>query len=172
MLKDQKELLSAFNAHGVEYLVVGGHAVNAHGVPRTTKDLDVFIRPEPANAEKVFAALLDFGAPMSEVAQSDFCGDPRQIFQIGVEPSRVDVLQDIGGIPFDAAWQGRVQGRIDEELTAPFISRDDLIAAKRNVARARDLADVEELLAANRVNRKRRKLPGAPAIELLNTPQT
>src|ERR1700727_1147707 len=98
MLRDQRDLLCAFNAHGVEYLIVGGHAVNAHGVPRTTKDLDVFVRPEQRNTEKVFAALTSFGAPLAGMTEADFRDNPEQIFQIGVEPDRVDVLQDIGGV--------------------------------------------------------------------------
>ena len=169
MLKDQKELLSVFNAHSVEYLIVGGHAVNAHGVPRTTKDLDVFIRPEPANAAKVYAALAAFGAPLGGITESDFDGNPELILQIGVEPSRVDVLQSIGGgVLFEDAWAKRVQGRIDEHLTAPFISREDLIASKRGAGRLRDLADVEELLQTNQHRRKRP--PGVSSISLDEAP--
>jgi len=167
MLRDQKELLSAFNAHGVEYLIVGGHAVNAHGVPRTTKDLDVFVRPEQPNSERVYAALVSFGAPMAGMTEADFRSDGEQVFQIGVEPSRVDVLQDIGGVKFDDAWKHRVVGRIDDEVTAPFISRDDLILSKQAVGRTRDLADVEELLETERVRKTLGSVPGMGSIEIL-----
>ncbi len=137
MLKDQKEFLSALNAHGVKYLVVGGHAVNAHGVPRTTKDLNVFIRSEQDNTEKLFVALAKFGAPLRDLTEADFRNNPQQIVQIGVEPSRVDILQDIGGVPFESAWSHRLQGRIDSDITAPFISREDLIQCKKlSAARA------------------------------------
>ncbi len=173
MLKDQKELLSVFNAHRVEYLVVGGHAVNAHGVPRTTKDLDLFVRPVAGNSERVFAALSSFGAPLTGLTEADFRDHPQQIVQVGVEPSRVDILQDIGGVSFETAWRNRIQGRIDSEIIAPFISRDDLIACKKSVGRARDLADVEELLAVERLRgdlpsatgAERIELPGKPSLE-------
>ena len=151
MLKDQKELLSEFNAHGVEYLIVGGHAVNAHGVPRTTKDLDVLVRADAANSEKVYAALASFGAPLQGFTPADFRDYPEQIFQIGVEPSRIDILQSIPGVTFDEAWTNRVRGRIDEDITAPFIGRDDLILNKELTGRPRDLGDVAELRDVGRV---------------------
>ena len=170
MLKDQKELLSGFNAHDVEYLIVGGHAVNAHGVPRTTKDLDVFVRPEQRNSEKVFAALASFGAPLTGITEADFRDNPEQVFQIGVEPSRVDLLQDIGGVAFEDAWKNRVVGRIDNDITAPFISREDLILSKQNVGRARDLADVEELREVERVRAASRPTTGMGTIEIIGAP--
>jgi Nucleotidyl transferase of unknown function (DUF2204) len=151
MLKDQKELLSEFNAHGVEYLIVGGHAVNLHGVPRTTKDLDVLIRDDEQNSEKVYAALASFGAPLHGLTQADFRDHPDQILQIGVEPSRVDILQAIPGITFDEAWANRVEGRIDKDLTAPFLGREDLILNKELTGRPRDLGDVAELREVKRV---------------------
>ena len=105
MLRDQRDLLCAFNAEGVEYLVVGGHAVNAYGVPRLTKDLDVFIRSNEANSEKVFRALTVFGVPIQGLAPADFCNHPGEIFQIGVEPNRIDILQAISGVDFNLAWE-------------------------------------------------------------------
>src|ERR1700761_2525424 len=95
MLKDQKDLLSAFNAHNVEYIVVGGHAAIAYGVARLTKDLDVLIRADKENSLAVYAALAAFGAPMESLSPTDFCDDPNAVVQFGVPPNRIDILQGI-----------------------------------------------------------------------------
>ena len=145
MLRDQRDLLCAFNAEGVEYLVVGGHAVNAYGVPRLTKDLDVFIRSNEANSEKVFRALAVFGASIQGLAPADFCNRPGEIFQIGVEPNRIDILQAISGVDFDLAWERRVLFEVEEGVSAPFLSLEDLLANKRESGRLQDMADVEHL---------------------------
>lgn len=147
MLKDQKDLLSAFNEAGVEYVVIGGHAVNAYGVPRMTKDLDVLIGPGPQNSQRVFQALTTFGAPLAGTSPADF-EDGETLFQIGVEPSRVDIIQTIPAVPFEQAWSNRVPSLIDEGLTVPFISRDDLILNKLASGRPQDLADVDHLRRA------------------------
>jgi hypothetical protein len=145
MLGDQRDLLCAFNAEGVEYLVVGGHAVNAYGVPRLTKDLDVFIRSDQANSEKVLRALAIFGAPIQGLSPADFCGHPGEIFQIGVEPNRIDILQSISGVDFNAAWERRVLFEVEEGVSAPFLSLEDLLANKLESGRLQDMADVEHL---------------------------
>ncbi len=144
MLKDQIDLLSAFNAHGVEYLVIGGHAVNAYTQARFTKDLDLFIRGSEANGQAVYRALAQFGAPLAGVSPSDFFGKPDQFFQIGIEPDRVDILQSIPGVSFDEAWKEATVGTI-EGLEVRFISRQHLIANKLAAGRPRDLGDVDEL---------------------------
>ncbi len=144
MLPEQIELLSEFNAKNVEYLVVGGHAVNAHGVPRMTKDLDLFIRPSEENSWRVYQALADFGAPLAGMHPAEFA-DAKSIFQIGVEPNRIDVVQKIDGVSFEQAWENRVEAKVNGLLAAPFISRADLIANKLESGRAQDLADVEQL---------------------------
>jgi hypothetical protein len=145
MLGDQRDLLFAFNAEDVEYMVVGGHAVNAYGVPRLTKDLDVFIRSSGPNSERVFRALGRFGAPLDGLSPDDFCGHPDDVFQIGVEPNRVDVLQSISGVDFEAAWERRALFEVEEGLKVPFLSLEDLLANKQTTGRLRDLADVEHL---------------------------
>lgn len=146
MLRDQRDLLCAFNAEGVEYLVVGGHAVNVHGVPRLTKDLDVLIRSSMLNSERVFRALTNFGAPLQGFAPSDFFGHPDDILQIGVEPNRVDVLQSIPGVDFEDAWNGRVVLEVEDGIHVPFLSLDHLLANKRESGRPQDLADVDHLM--------------------------
>ena len=91
MYPDFKELLLAFNAHNVEYLIVGAHALAAHGHVRATKDLDLWVRPEESNAEKVLQALSDFGAPLSDLNVDDL-SRKETIFQIGVPPFRIDII--------------------------------------------------------------------------------
>lgn len=145
MLRDQKDLLCAFNAEGVEYLVVRGHAVNAYGVPRLTKDLDVFIRSNGRNSEKIVRALAGFGAPIQGLSPADFCSHPGDIFQIGVEPNRIDILQAISGVDFNLAWERRVLFEVEDGVTAPFISLEDLLANKLESGRLQDMADVEHL---------------------------
>ena len=147
MLKDQKDLLSAFNAAGVEYVVIGGHAVNAYGVPRMTKDLDVLIRSEPENSKRVYRALAAFGAPLAGTTPEDFA-DGETIFQIGVEPGRVDIIQTIPAVSFDQAWSHRVIGVVESNIPVSFISREDLIANKLESGRPQDLADVDHLRRA------------------------
>lgn len=154
MLRDQRDLLYAFNAEGVEYLVVGGHAVNAYGVPRLTKDLDVFIRGSEANSKKVFRALASFGAPLQGYSSADFVGNQDDIFQIGVEPDRIDVLLAISGVDFGAAWERRKPFEVEEGLIAQFLSLEDLLANKREVGRLQDQADVDHLTKVKKNGRK------------------
>jgi len=150
MLRDQRDLLCALNAEGVEYLVVGGHAVNMHGVPRLTKDLDVFIRGSEANSERVFRALAKFGAPLAGLSAADFRGHEEDVFQIGAAPNRVDILQAIAGVDFDAAWQRREMFEVEDGVTAPFLSLDDLLTNKLEVARPQDIADAAHLTKMKR----------------------
>ena len=138
--RDFVEILSALCAAGVEFLVVGAHALAAHGVPRATGDLDVWIRATPDNAERVLAALRAFGAPLFDLTRDDLTR-PETVFQIGVVPCRVDILTAISGVEFDAAWSGRLQLDI-EGLAVPCIGRTELLANKRAAGRPKDLADL------------------------------
>lgn len=149
MYPDFKNLLSAFHAQDVKYLIVGGYAVSFYGQPRATKDIDVFIKADSSNAKAVHAALVALGAPMAEITIDDLA-DPRQFIRFGREPIAVDILPGIDGVNFDSAWERRVEGIIDQAsgLKAWFISKTDLIASKLAAGRARDLADVEELREA------------------------
>lgn len=156
MFDDFKDLLSVFNAHGVKYLVVGGHAVSFHAQPRATKDMDIFIKADPANARATYAALAAFGAPLSGISESDLA-DPKKFIRFGEPPVAVDLLPCIDGVDFDEAWERRVEDVIDEKdgLTVFFIGRSDLIASKLAAGRMRDLADVEEIRAAESSKFKR-----------------
>jgi hypothetical protein len=152
MTKDMKDLLGSLNAHAVEYLVIGGYAYGVHLEPRATKDLDLFIRADEKNSKAVFQALAEFGAPLAGMSPSDFRDGT--VFQIGQPPERVDILQRIDGVTFDEAWEHRIEGQIDGEVSTAVISRDDLIRNKLASGREQDLLDAKMLQAAARAEVK------------------
>jgi len=171
MYPDYKELLSALNAHRVKYLVVGAYAVSIHAQPRATKDIDILVKPDAGNARAAYAALVQFGAPLEGMTPADFA-ESGSFFRMGREPVAVDILSEIPGVDFDAAWERRVEDVIDPATgtTANFLSRDDLIAAKLASGRRQDLADVEaiykaaESRAPRGANKKPRETkPGGPS---------
>ena len=141
--------MSAFHAHGVKYLIVGGYAVIFHAQPRFTRDIDLFIKADPANAQATYAALAAFGASLQGIRPEDFA-DRSSFFRFGSDPHGFDILPDIPGVDFDAAWERRVEGAIDPEsgLKAFFISSADLVAAKLASGRPQDLADVDAIRKA------------------------
>lgn len=142
---DFKELLLIFNAHDVEYLVVGAHALAAHGHVRATKDLDVWVRPNPKNAEKILSALSEFGAPRGDLTQEDL-SRAGTVFQIGMPPLRIDLITAIDGVDFEEAWPDRFVTAFGG-VPVSVISRHHLISNKKAAARLQDLADVERLNA-------------------------
>jgi len=103
MNQDFRDLLAEFNAHSVEYIVVGAHALAAHGRVRATKDLDVWIRPSSENAQRAMVALAAFGAPLHELSESDLAV-PGTIFQFGVAPIRIDIITSVEGVDFAPFW--------------------------------------------------------------------
>lgn len=140
---DFSALIAAFEARGVEYLVVGGYAVGAHGRPRATKDLDLWISGGE-NLERVAAALADFGLPRSLVEQARGLGDQEVLF-FGRPPLRVDLLRSISGVAIDSARARAVPMKLGDRDDVPVIHIDDLIANKRSAGRPQDLADVAAL---------------------------
>jgi hypothetical protein len=142
---DFRDLLRAFSAAGVEFVVVGAHALALHGVPRATGDLGVLVRPSGDNAQRVWMALTAFGAPMNaaRVRVEDFA-TPGIVYQIGLPPSRIDVLTEISGVTFDEAWSSRESLDL-EGSTVHFLGRDALVRNKEATGRAKDLADVARL---------------------------
>ena len=143
MLPDWIELCALLDAHRVEYLLVGGHAVIAHGYARLTKDMDLWVRPTEENGVRVLAALAAFGTPLPDFDLSRFL-DSETMLVLGADPFRVDILTGLPGVEFESAWQRRSSVTLDGVLV-PLISRDDLILNKRTVARVQDLADVHAL---------------------------
>jgi hypothetical protein len=144
LLPDQLDLLSVFLAHGVRFLVVGGHAVNIYTQPRYTSDLDVLVSGDEANGHAVYRALAEFGAPLKDVTPQDFINKPKQYFQVGVPPARVDVLQSIAAVSFEDAWNHATTVQINGR-SVRFLSRDDLIRNTLAAGRLKDLGDVDEL---------------------------
>lgn len=143
MNPDFYDMLSAFTAEGVEYLLVGAQALAVHGVPRATGDLDLWVRATPDNATRVMAALRRFGAPLQQVSEGDFT-QKDVVFQIGVAPHRIDLVTSIDGIEFEDAVTRRTTTAI-QDLQIPVLGRDDFIANKRAVGRPKDLADISSL---------------------------
>ena len=145
MNEDFREILALLIESGARFLVVGAHALAVHGVPRATGDLDVWIDRDLANTERVWTALLRFGAPVVALGVSKADLDaPGTVIQIGLPPRRIDVLTDITGVEFSAAWPDRLTLQVSG-LDVPFLGRIHLIANKRATGRLRDLADIEAL---------------------------
>ena len=143
MNADYIDMLKCLNKAGVDYIMVGGWAVNMHGYIRATIDLDIWIMTSRDNADKVYAALKDFGAPLSDVTPEDFATDGT-IFQIGVAPCRIDIINKIDGLTYADASPRAVLKNIDD-VPVRILSLEDLIANKRASGRTKDLADAEIL---------------------------
>jgi len=139
------------NEHQAKYLVVGAYALSIHAQPRATKDLDILVKPDAENAKAVFTALAKFGAPLEDVTPADFA-EPGVFFRIGHPPVGIDILTQIDGVDFDAAWEKRIEGVIDvvSGLKTNFISRDDFIATKIASGCPQDLADVAAVREADK----------------------
>lgn len=140
---DFREFVESFVANDVRFLIVGGYAVAAHGLPRYTGDLDAWIWVSPQNAERVLRSLEAFGFSGLGLTTDDFI-KLDSVVQLGYPPYRIDILTSIEGVEFDDAWSRRVVVAFDH-LEVPFIGRDDLIANKRSAGRPQDIADVARL---------------------------
>jgi hypothetical protein len=143
MNRDFAEILSALSDAGADFLIVEAHALAAHGLPRATGDLDIWVRPSPENARRVLAALRAFGAPLHDLDEKDLAR-LGTVFQIGVVPCRVDILTEISGVDFEEAWSRRQWFVVDEQRL-PFLSREDLARNKRAAGRPKDLVDLAAL---------------------------
>jgi len=141
MNRDFVEMLSALSEAGVEYLLVGAHALAAYGIPRATGDIDIWVRPSPENAGRVRTALATFGAPLFDLTIEDL-SRPGTVFQIGVPPGRIDILTELTGLTFAEAWPDRVQ-RPFGDTAIDFIGREAFVRNKRATGRAKDLVDIE-----------------------------
>ena len=141
--KDFRDCVASFVAHEVRFMVVGGHAVMAHGYPRFTDDFDLWVEPTPENGGRVVRALDEFGFASVGLTAADFASDD-VVIQLGRPPRRIDVMTSISGATFAACHPARVYADADG-LRVPVIGRDCLLANKRATGRLKDQADVEGL---------------------------
>jgi hypothetical protein len=146
---DFRELLKIFEKHKIRYLVVGGYAVMKYSEPRFTKDLDVLIAPDQDNANAVYSALKEFGAPLENLTSDDFTHED-YFYQMGRAPLRVDIMMSIPGISFDEAWENRKVVELND-LKILFISRSDLIRSKEASGRPQDMIDIDKLKEAEQL---------------------
>lgn len=151
--KDLREFVELLNSHGVEYLVIGAHAVSFHGHPRFTGDIDFWVRPETPNARRVVEVLRAFGFEELGLGASDFV-TPGMVVQLGQPPNRIDLLTTISGVDFDSAWHTRAEGSLDG-IPVSFLGFESLIANKLASSRPNDLADVAQLKAIAAARGKR-----------------
>jgi hypothetical protein len=140
---DFRDLLALLNEHKVEYLIVGGYALAFHGAPRFTGDIDIFVRPHPDNAQRVLAALADFGFRFPNLTVDDF-QDPNKVVQLGVPPVRVDLITSISGVSWEAADSSKEAGSFGD-VPVCYIGRREYVNNKRAAGRKKDLADIEAL---------------------------
>lgn len=140
---DFRDLLALFNAHRVEYVIVGGYAVGHHGAPRYTGDIDLFVRPSATNAARVLAALAEFGFASLGLQAADF-DRPGRVVQLGFPPCRVDIVTSIEAVDFDAATADVSNGSYGE-VPVPYLGLASLLRNKRATGRAKDAADAEAL---------------------------
>ena len=137
--QDFQDILSAFSDAGVEYLLVGAYALSAHGLVRSTGDIDLWVHSTPDNASRVYSALVAFGAPTDKFSIDDFT-EPNAVVQLGVPPIRIDILTSVSGVEFDDAWQAKSIVELGG-VGVPVMSRAHLIANKKASGRPKDLID-------------------------------
>jgi hypothetical protein len=140
---DFRDLLELFNAHRVEYLVVGSYALAFHGAPRLTRDMDLLVRPTRANAQRILTALDAFGFASLHLTVEDF-DRPDQVLQLGVPPVRIDIMTSIEAVAWDEAWSGRAAGQCGG-VPVHFLGREQYITNKRAIGRPKDLGDLDAL---------------------------
>jgi hypothetical protein len=150
-MKDQRDLLFAFNESRVKYLLVGGHALGRYAEPRVTRDMDIFIEVSKDNSERVFQALVRYGAPLAGYTPSDF-QNPYDGFQIGAPPQQIDLIFAISAVTFEEAWRDSLEGTIFDDVPVRYLSSDHFIRNKTAAGRLQDLADVAAVLASRKAN--------------------
>ena len=141
--RDFKELLALFNAHNVDYLIVGAYALAYYGAPRYTGDMDILVRPDPENARRILSALEEFGFGSLGLSSEDF-SSPDKIVQLGVIPVRVDIITSITGLSWADAAASREKGNYGDVMTS-YLGKHAFIRNKRALGRKKDLADLEAL---------------------------
>lgn len=143
-MDDLQELLELLAQHKVEFLVIGAHALAHHGHPRATKDIDLWVRSEIENTQRLANALREFGAAIGPEGTQQFSGKEWRMVRLGVPPHMVDILNFAGGQDFKEVWEGRVEGEL-LGVKVHFPSRIALIEMKRAAGRPQDLVDLAKL---------------------------
>jgi len=141
--QDFKELFELFNRHRVEYMVIGGYALAFHGAPRYTGDMDIYVKPDTQNSERIMRALRDFGFGDTDLSAEDFVY-PEKVIQLGVPPVRIDIITSITGVAQDEAFTEKLKGTYGN-TEVYYIGREQFIANKKATGRKRDIADLESL---------------------------
>lgn len=141
--QDFKEFLALFNAHAVEYLIVGGYALAYHGAPRYTGDMDIFVKADRENASRILRALTGFGFGSLGLTTDDF-NAPDRVVQLGYPPVRIDIVTSLSGVSWDEALGDAVRDHYGD-VPVRYIGREHLVVNKRAVGRRKDLADLEAL---------------------------
>lgn len=141
--KDFRDLCALFNAHKVDYIIVGAHALAYHGAPRYTGDMDILVRADAENSRRILDALDEFGFSSLGLTIEDFT-TLDQVVQLGVAPVRVDLVTSITAVSWEEAAAGRVEGNYGD-VAVHFIGRKEFIINKRALGRKKDQADLEAL---------------------------
>ncbi|MDY6968922.1 MAG: nucleotidyltransferase [Spirochaetota bacterium] len=147
--KDYKEMLQLLLENQIDFILVGAYALGAHGYPRATGDIDIWVKPDEENSKKIYKALKQFGAPIDQIKMNDFATEGI-IFQIGIIPRRIDIITQIDGVNYNDANEDKIVVEI-EGLKVPVLSLDKLIINKMSTGREKDKLDVKLL-------KKRKKL--------------
>ena len=142
--KDYKEMLQLLLEEQVDFILVGAYALGAHGYPRATGDIDIWVKADEDNSKKIYQALARFGAPLDQLNQNDFA-EEGILFQIGVAPRRIDIITQIDGVTYDEADEDKIVVEV-EELKLPVLSLDKLIKNKMSTGREKDELDAKFLI--------------------------
>ena len=140
---DFRDVLELFNEHKVDYLIVGGYALAFHGAPRYTGDIDIFVRPDQDNAQRIMKALDAFGFGSVGLKTGDF-QYPDKVVQLGVPPVRIDIVTSVTNVSWETAASNRAEGKYGD-VAVHYIGRNEFISNKRAIGRKKDLADLEAL---------------------------
>ena len=141
--EDFREFLALLNAHEVEFMIVGGYALAFHGAPRFTGDIDVFVKPDHKNANRIIKVLADFGFRSLDLTIDDF-KDQNKVIQLGLPPVRIDIITSLSSVTWEEADASKVPG-LYGDVSVSFIGRTQFISNKRAIGRKKDLADIEAL---------------------------
>ena len=141
--KDFREFLALLNAHKVDFMIVGGYALAYHGAPRYTGDIDVFIKPDSKNAQRIIKVLEEFGFSSVELSSDDF-QKKDSVVQLGLPPVCIDIITSISGVSWEQADASKEPGKYGD-VPVFYIGKDQYIANKRATGRTKDIADIEAL---------------------------